>query len=146
MTNLINTLPDDISSEFYVESDGKVLAKSVRAVARLAGVHHSSVQELIERLGGGLTTSNSLKAFTGKDFTGGQPIPDLLVAAIIEYYAFESKADSDHARKVYRAFATVGFRTYMQQQLGWNNKPLDFNSLMGGMQLLMDKVNQLEIR
>ncbi len=115
-------LPEDIRSEFEVDSDGKVFAKSIRAVARLAGVSVSALNDsgrLLDKL---LTTKNlpdCLKPFAGFDWKVTTKIPDLLIAGIVEYYAFYSSASNETARRVYRAMATVGIRAYFQQELGW---------------------------
>lgn len=119
MTNLTTQLPEDIRNEFQADSDGKVYAKSIRAIARLAGVDHKSVLALLERVknGGEVTTSETLQTLTGVDFQVGNSeiirIPDIAVASIITYYAYESKAANDTAKRVALAFSSIGFRTYM---------------------------------
>jgi len=48
-------------------------------------------------------------------------IPDLAIAFILEYYAYECREDrrKEQAKKFCRAFRAIGFRAWAQQQLGW---------------------------
>lgn len=50
-------------------------------------------------------------------------IPDTAFAVICEYYAFEAgKRCTEQAKLVYRAFATIGIRTWIQRELGWSDR------------------------
>ena len=48
-------------------------------------------------------------------------IPDIAIAFILEYYAYECREDrrKEQAKKFCRAFRAIGFRAWAQQQLGW---------------------------
>ncbi len=111
-------LPKEIQKEFSIDSDGKASA-SQRGTARLAGVSQEAVRKLLLKLRDNLEVSESLKSYVGQDFKGNN-LPDTLVASIIEYYTFEAgRYCTKQAKLVFRAFATVGFRVWTQQQLGW---------------------------
>lgn len=121
MFNSIVTISEDIRNEFVVEKDGKVYAKSIRAVARLAGVSDSSIRNILQNLAAHKVDSEYLLMYAGQDFTGAQTkLPDTLVAAIIKFYA---SRQNEQAVKVALAFMTVGIRTWFQQQLGYNELP-----------------------
>jgi hypothetical protein len=113
MSNLSSQLPEDIRNEFVVDNDGKVFAKSINTVARLAGVTKDTIvrggdfhnKELAEKL--------TNQGFTPATSAKGEKMPDIVAALIITYYAYESKAANDTARKVALAFSSIGFRTYM---------------------------------
>lgn len=122
MLDRIFNVGDDIKSEFYVDKDGKVFAKSIRAVARLVGVNESTIRNHLINLAAGKTSIKGLEPFVGIDFTCGVPIPDIVVAAFAEYYAFDSKVSNDTARSLYRVMAAVGVRAWFQQQLGYQDK------------------------
>ncbi|NJL09357.1 MAG: hypothetical protein HC908_01500 [Calothrix sp. SM1_7_51] len=50
-------------------------------------------------------------------------IPDIGVAVILEYYAFDAgRYCKEQARRVYKAFAAIGIRTWMQQVKGWQKE------------------------
>ena len=95
-------LPDSIKSEFEVEEDGKVYAKSIRAVARLCGVEHTTIlrggafanQQLAEKLTQQGFDLNELVQSTGESIK----IPDVAVGLIIEYYALEARIPSQQAK------------------------------------------------
>lgn len=78
MMTLAN-IPQDIRNEFIVDKEGKVFAKSIRAIARLAGVDKTNLYKrsgtnetgLLVRLRDGQDVPKSLEMFTGCDFTAG---------------------------------------------------------------------------
>lgn len=120
-----------IASEVKCSSDGKAKF-SIRAVARLAGIDDRG-------LGRSLKTADfepsKLAVFLmGNGFDGADlinvsttGIPDLMVAAILEFYAFESDRCNEQSRQVYRTFARIGIRAYAQHIAGWTPEaPVDY--------------------
>ena len=117
----IFALPENIKSEFTLDSQGKASA-SQRATARLCGVSLEAIRKLLLKLSDNLDVPKILKSYAGYSFKGDN-LPDSVVALIIEYYAFEAgRYCTKQAKLVFRAFATVGFRVWAQQQLGWQKK------------------------
>lgn len=47
-------------------------------------------------------------------------VPPAVCMAVLEYYAFEAKADNDHAEKSYRTLARKGFSDFIYSQVGYN--------------------------
>ena len=117
----IFALPQDILSEFSIDSQGKARA-SQRGTARLCGVSQPAIRKLLLKLTDNLDVPEIFKSYAGYSFKGDN-LEDILVALIIEYYAFEAgRYCTKQAKLVFRAFATVGFRVWAQQQLGWQEK------------------------
>ena len=121
MSKNIVRLPEEIKQEFSIDSNGKAYA-SQRATARLAGVSQEAVRKLLLKLSDNLKASEIFEAYLGQDFKGDK-LPDTLVALIIEYYAFEAgRYCTEQAKLVFRSFAAIGFRTWAQQELGWQSE------------------------
>ena len=118
-------LNETIRKEFTVESDGRAFA-SRRAISRLCGVDHTAIKKLLERGScGDLERPKSLEVLVGQSFEAGDLIPDIVATGIIEYYAFDAgRHCKEQARLVYRAFAAIGFRTWIQSELGWKATPI----------------------
>ena len=113
-------VPSEFRSEFTVESDGSVTA-SQRAIARLAGVSDIAVSKLLKRVvsGANLGGSKAFESLTAKGIEGAN-LSDIKASLVIEYYAFDAgRYCTDQARQVYRAFGAIGFRTWVQGELGW---------------------------
>lgn len=115
-----NLIPEEIRSEFQINDNGQAFA-SRRAIARLAGVNLNSVQQLLERIADQQNCPEIFQAFAGQRFQPDQQIPDILAALIFGYYAHEcqERYRSEQAKKVCRAFNAIGIRSWIQQQLGW---------------------------
>ena len=125
MLDRIFNLGDDIKSEFYVDTDGRVFAKSIRAIARLAGVSPESVSNLLEKVSKAVSSTDlpkSLEPLRGMTFSVSSAIPDFAVACIVNYFAWESKAANDTAKITATAMSSVGVRAWFQQQLGYEDK------------------------
>ena len=60
--NSLQHLPEDIRSEFSVNGDGQAFATR-RAIARLAGVSHSSIVRLLESLCGAPNVPEIFESF-----------------------------------------------------------------------------------
>lgn len=121
MSLISQVLPEDIKSEFFIDESGKASATG-RATARLAGVSQEAVRKILIKLGDNLKVSKSLESFMGQNFKGDN-LPDILVASIIEYYAFDAgRYCTEQAKLVYRSFAAIGIRIWIQNELGWRRK------------------------
>lgn len=117
--NNLSLLPDDIRSEFSVNDQGQAFA-SRRAIARLADVSHVSIGNLLEKITVNLDLPESLESIGGQEFEGVNLIPDTVVSRIVEYYAFDAKRYcTEQAKRVYKAFGAIGFRSWVQNELGW---------------------------
>lgn len=119
MTNLA-LLPEDIRSEFSIDEQGRAFA-SRRAIARLAGVDHKNVVRAFQELEGGeLKLSKIAEVIANTGFEGGELIPDYVASEIIGYYAMDAgRYCTEQAKKVCRAFRAIGFRSWLQSELGW---------------------------
>ena len=132
MSNLSNL---KIAKEVRIDEEGQAWT-SLKGVAQLCG---TSVKELIDsrnkkgshqRIGLlywllDLTFEelpNSLKPFFGLDFTNKKPnqsveeieIPDVLVAAIVSYYAHEHWEEKEQAKKSFISFSAIGLRELIE--------------------------------
>ncbi|WP_013324641.1 hypothetical protein [Gloeothece verrucosa] len=132
-------LPSEYRSEFVINPDGTVTATR-RATARLAGVdptqlyHASRDTGLLKNLVDGKNLSKVLEPFTGRDFRGdGNFLPDVIVAAIIQHYAFKG---NETAQLTALAFSAVGIRTWLHTQLG-SQQPSPPNSSLS----TLDEIN-----
>ena len=132
MTNLSAL---NIAKEVRIDEEGQAWT-SLKGVAKLCGVN---VKELIDsknkkgsqqRIGLlywllDLTFEelpNSLKPFFGLDFTERKlnqgeeeiEIPDVLVAAIVSYYAHEHWEEKEQAKKSFISFSAIGLRELLE--------------------------------
>ncbi len=115
-------LPLDIRSEFSVDESGKAYATQ-SGVGRLCGVRQQSINELLEKLATGKLVSESLEPFAGNDYRGtGKTIPDLVVMAIVNHYAMYARKTTEQAKIVSLCFQSVGFRVWLQKELGWKKE------------------------
>ncbi len=115
-------LPEEILSEFSIDNEGKTYA-SQSGVARLCGVAQSSINELLEKLAIGKPVSESLQPFAGIDYRAIGKLPDLVVSAIANHYAFYARKTTAQAKKVCLCFQTVGLRSWLREELGWKEQP-----------------------
>lgn len=117
----LTIIPEEYRSEFSVDSEGKV-GIGRKALARLVGTSHQAISKWLNGKGfEGVTKSRNIAENADVELVReGNLIPDTTAAIIIEYYAFDAGRNcKEQARKVYRAFAAIGIRTFFQQQLGW---------------------------
>lgn len=124
-----------IRSEIKVDPKTGKGTASIRATARLANVEHST---LIRAFSSGvLEPSKLVEYLTQQGFEGGvlknfatTGIPDIVVGAIIEYYAFEAgRYCNDQSKQVFRVFARIGIRAWMQDITGYQKaepQPINF--------------------
>jgi hypothetical protein len=86
--NELSHIPSEFSKEFSVDAKGKVTA-SRRAIARLAGVEHTSIARLLAKLPTGAPNgSRYLEPFAGMQL--GESIPLELICGILGYYGHEA--------------------------------------------------------
>ena len=115
------TVPIDLISEFSVADDGKVFAKSVRAIARLCGVYSSGLDRVFAEVSAAhLEPSKLAKTIMATGFKGADLIPDIIVAICIEHYSLDAgRYCTEVAKNNYRSFAAIGIRTSLQSALGY---------------------------
>ncbi|MBD2730229.1 hypothetical protein H6G96_28915 [Nostoc sp. FACHB-892] len=114
---------EQIKQEITVDSNGQGKA-SIRATARLADVQDSSLRRAL--LSAALEPSALAQSLIRQGFspaaleTWNEGIPDMGVAAVIEYYAFDAgRYCKQQARLVCKAFNRIGVRAWMQDIMGW---------------------------
>ncbi|WP_375507101.1 hypothetical protein [uncultured Nostoc sp.] len=114
---------EQIKQEITVDSNGQGKA-SIRATARLADVQDSSLRRAL--LSAALQPSALAQSLIEQGFspavleTWNEGIPDMGVAAVIEYYAFDAgRHCKQQARLVCKAFNRIGVRAWMQDIMGW---------------------------
>ena len=132
MSNL-SLLPEDIRSEFSVDDWGRTFA-SRRAISRLCGVDESSIRNILENLSAGKSPSKVLESFAGNSFEGAGKLPDTLASSIIQHYAFKGR---EQAQIVAAAFSAIGFRVWVQEELG-----IQFNKPMSQLEMLSSLVTE----
>lgn len=127
----ILTVNDDIRKEFVVDEDGKVYAKSIRAVARICAKDDSYVRRWLKRIKecGREDLPPHLKPFAGMDFIDDKSqgsaavIPDILVGALLAMTAV-NEPDNEEAQTNNVVMNGVGIRCYFQRELGWTTPDL----------------------
>lgn len=115
-----------VKQEIHVDSEGKGKA-SIRAVARLVNVEHSSISRTLDS--GVLKPNKLAESLIEQGFEGGvlaewktNGIPDIAIASIAHYYAYEAgRYCTSQAKLVCKAFTAIGIRAWMQQVAGWSS-------------------------
>jgi hypothetical protein len=145
MTISIYHLPEDIRAEFSIDEQGRAFA-SRRAVARLADVDVSSVVRLVQKISDAQNGTEIFESFAGQSFEG-DALNDILVALILEYYAYEAQERyrTEQAKKVCRTFRTIGFRVWVQQELGWQKPMSQAEYLLSVAQQFVEQERQLKL-
>lgn len=123
----IASVVEQIRDEVEVDGTGKGKA-SIRATGRLAGVSDMALRKAFNSANH--SPSELAKKLTSQGFecanlagwaTDG--IPDIAIAIILEYYALDAgKNCTEQAKLAYKAFATIGIRTWMQQIKRWEQQ------------------------
>ncbi len=114
-------LPRNIRSEFAVDDDGRAYA-SQSATSRLCGVSQSAINQLLEKLAISKPISKPLEPFAGIDYRAISKLPDLLVIAIANHYAFYARKTTEQAKSVCLCSQGIGFRVWLQKELGWKKE------------------------
>ena len=132
----------DLTIVTEVEADGVgmgVLSNGApyltgRGLARLCGVDHSTIIKITndwqevppkKRV---TTIKQSIREMDGDDTYAFLPVhrggtiyhafPENVCMAVLEYYALDSSASNDHAKKAYRVLARKGFVDFVYEQVG----------------------------
>jgi hypothetical protein len=116
---------EQVKQEIHVDSEGKGKA-SIRAVARLVDVSDSSIWRAFQ--GAAQTPSKLAETLIEQGFEGAAQvawktngIPDIAIASIAHYYAYEAgRYCTSQAKLVCKAFTAIGIRAWMQQVAGWS--------------------------
>jgi hypothetical protein len=116
---------------FTIDATGRS-GTSVSGAARLNGVSHQAITQLIEQVVASTIDLECFKPFLGKDvrsqlavngdatITRMSWLPSDFVAAATEYYAFESsRKKTAEALFAYRKFAKMGIERWIQGITGW---------------------------
>lgn len=115
---VFQSIPDEIKSEFSIDSTGKATI-SIRGAARLLGIAESSLRE-----GARNNDSKLAQSLTGKGFEGARfasdGIPDTAFSIIALYYAYKAgRHCTAQAEAICEVFEGIGVRTWIQEQLKW---------------------------
>jgi hypothetical protein len=116
---------------FTINATGKS-GTSVSGAARLNGVSHQAITQLIEQVVASTIDAECFKPFLGRDMrsqlavngdakiTRMSWLPSDFVAAATEYYAFESsRKKTAEALFAHRKFAKMGIERWIQGITGW---------------------------
>jgi hypothetical protein len=124
----IALIVEQIESEIEVDTTGRGKA-SIRATGRLAGVSDMALRKAFNSANH--SPSELVKKLIQQGFEcanlnqwSTEGIPDIAIAVILEYYALDAgKNCTEQAKLAYKAFATIGIRTWMQRIKGWDTAP-----------------------
>jgi hypothetical protein len=112
--------------EFYTLKDNGASGMSIIGLARLCRVNDKAISYILEQIARKKVRSKRLKHLIGKDlYLGTDTIFGALIiraevcAAIIRYYAFESKAKTSEALYAFETFAMMGIEAWIQGITGW---------------------------
>lgn len=119
---------DQVRQEVSIDSQGKGKA-TIRATARLVGVNDMSISKALNTAD--LNPSKLAKHLIEQGFEGAdqtewktEGIPDIAIASIAHYYAYEAgRYTTEQAKLVCKAFTAIGIRSWMQQIAGWTPQP-----------------------
>lgn len=142
-------IPSDIRNEFVVTEDGRVFAKSWRAVARLAGVGATTISERLLAKLKACTPEDvptSLKPLAGKDLRLLTEIDEVTISCIVSYYAWESQQGcNDTAKCVALALQAMGTRGFFQREYGWHDpKTSELSEVKSLIVQMLGKMSQME--
>jgi hypothetical protein len=114
---------------FTIDATGES-GMSESGLARLCGVTQQAISHLLQDLVTNKLPSECLKLFSGKDLLlqtkglkNARVVKDRVCAAVIEYYAFESRYKTTEALFAFRKFAAMGIQTWIQEITGWHQSP-----------------------
>ncbi|RCJ32651.1 hypothetical protein A6769_27700 [Nostoc punctiforme NIES-2108] len=132
---------EQIKQEIEVDANGQAKA-SLRATARLAGVSAVAILKTLDSVN--LEPSKLAQMLMDSGFEAVNltewrtvGIPDMAIAIILEYYAYEAgRYCTKQARLVCRSFNTIGIRAWIQDKLGWTKPVTDNKTGMTEIQLL----------
>jgi hypothetical protein len=118
-----------------VLSDGTPFL-NIRGLARMCGVDHTMIiritndwtetplkprEQKIRELVRAQGADDAIAFFAiNKNGTIHHAVPAAVCMAVLEYYAFEARSESDAAAKSYRVLARKGFTDFIYAQVGYN--------------------------
>lgn len=148
MSNL--TVKEVNGIEFYVSNDGKQVGVSISGLARLCGVTQQTISQRIVKPLQDPTAklpSETLEVLRSKGFNPQLNGQALLIdaqsaSAIITYYAFESRNQTQEAKFSLSKFASMGMESWIKQVVGYAESASE-DKLLGMMQELMSEVKEL---
>jgi hypothetical protein len=117
--------------EFYTLKSNGASGMSIAGLARLCGVHHSAIRQLLQRIHSSKVTSKWLKPLIGKDLylavspaSGARILKAEVCTAIIGYFAFASRNKTKAAEYAFAKFAYMGMEHWIQSHTGWQGLSL----------------------
>lgn len=142
--------------EFYVSIDGTQSGMSIRGLARLCGVALSTIQDILLRIN--IPTDKelpeNLQPFIGKVFElsemtennkGAKILSSDLCAAVVEYYAFESKAVNPTAKFSFRKFASKGINSWIKEITGYKDGQIpESREILSILKEVLSEVSELK--
>ncbi|PSF30023.1 hypothetical protein C7H19_24155 [Aphanothece hegewaldii CCALA 016] len=145
-------IPEEIRSEFRLDKEGKAFL-SIRASARLLNIDDSGLVrhfQSAEKNPTNLTQKLIEKGFQVLTFSL-DGIPDVAFAEIAEYYAMDAgKRCTQQAKMVYKAFAAIGVRTWIQSELHWQQPQVQHltpsQALLQSVMMLVEIEHKLAIQ
>jgi hypothetical protein len=145
----VTQIIEQIKQEIEVDASGKGKA-SIRATARLANVNDAgllrSLKTAADKNGSKLVEKLISKGFEGAEILLWTElgIPDLAVATILHYYAYEAgKRCTAQAKLACEAFESIGVRAWMRDITGWTKPVSEAETAMTQIQLLAAIAQQM---
>jgi hypothetical protein len=146
---VIAQIIEQIKQEIEVDASGRGKA-SIRATARLANVNDAGLLRSL-KTAADISRSKLVEKLVRKGFDPADifrwsesGIPDLAVAAIIHYYAYEAgKRCTEQARLACEAFESIGVRAWIQDITGWTKPAPPAETTMTQIQLLAAIAEQM---
>lgn len=109
---------EEIKKEMRADEKG-VITFSIRGVSRLSGLNETTLSFSDGRINPKLAKVLKEHGFDVSEFSK-KGVVDKATALVVEFYAFDAGTHCKEDAKVsYRAFASVGIRTWGQNVLGW---------------------------
>ncbi|MHC5915590.1 MAG: hypothetical protein ACYTXE_32380 [Nostoc sp.] len=139
---------EQIKQEIEVDTNGQAKA-SLRATARLAGVSAVAILKTLDSVNlepSKLAQMLMESGFEAVNLTEWRTvgIPDIAIAIILEYYAYEAgRYCTKQARLVCRSFNSIGIRAWIQDKLGWTKPVSNSETAMTQIQLLAAIAQQM---
>jgi hypothetical protein len=113
--------------EFYTMHKTGLGGMSIAGLARLCGVHHSAIRQLLQRTHGSKVASKWLRSLIGKDLYlavnsvhGAKILSAEACVAIIGYFAFSARKKRKEAEYAFEKFAYMGIEAWIQGITGWH--------------------------
>ncbi|HLP92221.1 MAG TPA: hypothetical protein VK184_26975, partial [Nostocaceae cyanobacterium] len=121
------TVVDQIRNEIQIDEFG-VGKATMRATARLIDVSDVAILKALS--GANLNPSKMAQSLIEQGFDAAnleswktEGIPDIAIAIIAHYYAYEAgRYCTEQAKLVCKAFTAVGIRAWMQDITGWSRQ------------------------